>query len=200
MDLFSVNSFQNILPFDGEVLDYGLVLNSENCSYYFNIFLNAGFWEHDEFVMFGKQIITARKVAWFGDLECQYSYSSSIKKAIAWTPELLSIKNLVELKTGKTFNSCLLNLYHNGNEGMGWHQDNEKELGKNPIIASLSLGVARKFSFKHVQSKQKVDILLQPGSLLLMKGETQEKWLHSVPKTTKVKSPRINLTFRNIEN
>jgi alkylated DNA repair dioxygenase AlkB len=83
---------------------------------------------------------------------------------------------------------------------MGWHQDNEKELGKNPIIASLSLGVARKFSFKHVQSKQKVDILLQPGSLLLMKGETQEKWLHSLPKTTKVKSPRINLTFRNIEN
>ena len=198
MDLFSTNPIHNILPFDGEVLDYGLVINNEECAYYFTTFFNANFWEQDELVMFGKRIITARKVAWFGDLKYQYSYSSTIKKALAWTPELLALKNLIELKTGEKFNSCLLNLYHNGNEGMGWHQDNEKELGENPVIASLSLGAERKFSFKHIITKQKVDIILQSGSLILMKGETQEKWLHSLPKTTKVKTPRINLTFRNI--
>lgn len=198
MDLFGTNSITNILPFDGEVLDYGLVFNIEECAHYFNVFLNADFWSQDELLMFGKRIVTSRKVAWFGDLEYQYSYSNSIKNALPWTPELLLIKNLVELKTGEKFNSCLLNLYHNGNEGMGWHQDNEKELDENPVIASLSLGAARKFSFKHIKSKQKVDITLQSGSLILMKAETQEKWLHSLPKTTKVKTPRINLTFRNI--
>ncbi len=200
MNLFSTQAAENILPFDGEVYNYGLVLNKEECNLYFNTFLKANFWEQDELVMFGKRIVTARKVAWFGDLDYQYSYSNSIKKSIYWTPELLSIKNLVELKTGQKFNSCLLNLYHNGNEGMGWHQDNERELGVNPVIASLSLGATRKFSFKHIQSKQKVEIILHPGSLLLMKGETQEKWLHSLPKTTKVNVPRINLTFRNIYN
>ncbi|WP_372745091.1 alpha-ketoglutarate-dependent dioxygenase AlkB [Lutibacter sp.] len=200
MNLFSTQAAENILPFDGEVYNYGLVLNKEECNLYFNTFLKANFWEQDELVMFGKRIVTARKVAWFGDLDYQYSYSNSIKKSIYWTPELLSIKNLVELKTGQKFNSCLLNLYHNGNEGMGWHQDNERELGVNPVIASLSLGATRKFSFKHIQSKQKVEIILHPGSLLLMKGETQEKWLHSLPKTTKVNMPRINLTFRNIYN
>lgn len=200
MNLFSTQAAENILPFDGEVYNYGLVLNKEECNLYFNTFLKANFWEQDELVMFGKRIVTARMVAWFGDLDYQYSYSNSIKKSIYWTPELLSIKNLVELKTGQKFNSCLLNLYHNGNEGMGWHQDNEKELGVNPVIASLSLGAARKFCFKHMQSKQKVEIILHPGSLLLMKGETQEKWLHSLPKTTKVNMPRINLTFRNIYN
>lgn len=198
MDLFNTNPIHNILPFDGEVLDYDLVLNNKECAYYFTTFFNANFWEQDELVMFGKRIITARKVAWFGDLKYQYSYSSTIKNALAWTPELLALKNLIELKTGEKFNSCLLNLYHNGNEGMGWHQDNEKELGENPVIASLSLGAERKFSFKHIITKQKVDIILQSGSLILMKGETQEKWLHSLPKTTKVKTPRINLTFRNI--
>ncbi|REE80889.1 alkylated DNA repair dioxygenase AlkB [Lutibacter oceani] len=198
MDLFNTNSIQNIVPFDGEVLDYGFLFNSKECQFYLTQFLNADFWTHDELLMFGKQIKTSRKVAWFGNLDYKYSYSSSVKKAIPWTPELISIKKLVESKTGEVFNSCLLNLYHNGNEGMGWHQDNEKELGKNPVIASLSFGAARKFSFKHIQTKQKVDIVLEPGSLLLMKGETQENWLHSLPKTSKVKFPRVNLTFRNI--
>ena len=151
MDLFSTNSIQNILPFDGEVLDFGLILNNQECLFYLKKFLNADFWIQDELIMFGKQIKTARKIAWFGDINYQYSYASSVKKAIPWTPEISAVKNLIELKTGEVFNSCLLNLYHNGNEGMGWHQDNEKELGENPVIASLSLGTARKFSFKHIQ-------------------------------------------------
>ena len=198
MDLFTSNPLQNILPFDGEVLNYGLILNNKDCQFYLKSFLNADFWTHDELLMFGKRIQTTRKVAWFGDLDYQYSYSSSVKRAIPWTPELISIKNLIEKETGEVFNSCLLNLYHNGNEGMGWHQDNEKELGKNPVIASLSLGTTRKFAFKHIQTKQKVDIVLEAGSLLIMKGKTQENWLHSLPKTTKVTFPRVNLTFRNI--
>jgi alkylated DNA repair dioxygenase AlkB len=198
MDLFTSNSLQNLLPFDGEVLNYGHILNSEDCNYYFNKLLTADFWKNDELIVFGKQIITKRKVAWFGDDNIEYSYSNTTKKGLVWTPEILNLKQLVELKTGERFNSCLLNLYHNGNEGMAWHSDNEKELGTNPIIASLSLGATRKFSFKHKQTKQKVDVLLYSGNLLVMKGETQHKWIHSLPKTKKVQTPRINLTFRTI--
>lgn len=198
MDLFNTNSIQNMLPFDGEVLNYGLILTRNECSQYLNTFLAASFWEPDELIIFGKHIVTNRKVAWFGDVDYKYSYSSSVKQALPWTSELITLKKLVEEKTGEVFNSCLLNLYHNGNEGMGWHQDNEKELGKNPVIASLSLGVARKFSFKHIENKQRISVILEAGSLLVMKGETQDKWLHSLPKSTKTKMPRINLTFRYI--
>ena len=198
MDLFNNNPLQNLLPSNGEVYNYGLVIKAKECNLYLNKFLSENFWEQDEFKMFGKQIVTARKVAWFGDLNYQYSYSNSVKKALQWTPELLYLKNLVEIKTGEKFNSCLLNLYHNGNEGMGWHSDNEKELGKHPVIASLSFGAARKFSLKHNSTQQKIDLVLEPGSLLVMKGETQEKWRHSLPKSKKIVKPRINLTFRYI--
>lgn len=198
MDLFNSNPVQNLLPFDGEVLHYGFVLNENQCDFFFNTFFNGDFWKQDELVMFGKHIKTERKVAWFGDVEFEYVYSGTKKHAWNWTPELLELKALVELKTGEKFNSCLLNLYHNGNEGLGWHSDNEKELGVNPIIASLSLGASRKFLLKHIQTKQKVDVILETGSLIIMKGETQDKWIHSLPKTKKSQSPRINLTFRYV--
>ena len=198
MDLFTSKLLQNLLPFDGEVFNYGLILDNKNCQYYFKKLLNADFWKHDELILFGQQITTKRKVAWFGDKNLKYSYSNTAKTALAWTPEILELKNLVELKSGEKFNSCLLNLYHNGDEGMSWHSDNEKELGVNPIIASLSIGATRKFSLKHKVTKQKVEVLLQTGNLLVMKGETQHKWIHSLPKTKKVHTPRINLTFRNI--
>ena len=198
MDLFTSNPLQNILPFDGEVLNYGLILNNDECQYYFKKFLDSDFWKHDELILFGKQITTKRKVAWFGDENIEYSYSNTKKIGLTWTPEILKLKKNLELKTGEKFNSCLLNLYHNGNEGMAWHSDNEKELGVNPVIASLSFGATRKFAFKHKETKQKVDVLLQSGNLLVMKGETQHKWIHSLPKTKKVQNPRINLTFRSI--
>jgi len=198
MDLFTSNSLQNILPFEGKVLNYGIILTNDNCQYYFKKFLNSDFWKHDELILFGKQIRTKRKVAWFGDENIAYSYSNTKKIGLDWTPEILKLKRLVELKTGENFNSCLLNLYHNGDEGMSWHSDNEKELGVNPIIASLSFGATRKFLLKHKVTKQKVAVQLQSGDLLVMKGETQHKWIHSLPKTKKVKTPRINLTFRNI--
>ena len=120
------------------------------------------------------------------------------KQAHLWTPELLKLKLKVEELSSTTYNSCLLNLYHNGDEGMGWHSDAEKTLLDNGTIASITLGAERKFSFKHKETKQRIDILLENGSLLLMKGTTQKNWLHRLPPTKKVFSPRINLTFRTI--
>jgi alkylated DNA repair dioxygenase AlkB len=117
---------------------------------------------------------------------------------LLWTKELLELKKLVEEKCETKFNSCLLNLYHDGDEGMAWHSDDEKSLGKNTVIGSLSFGAVRKFSFKHKRTGEKRDTILDSGSLLVMKGETQTNWLHKLPKSTKIKHPRINLTFRTI--
>ena len=147
---------------------------------------------------FGKHVTTKRKVAWYSESEYLYTYSSTTKRALAWTKELSELKQIVEKYAGTKFNSCLLNLYHNGNEGMGWHSDDEKPLGKNNTIASFSFGAERKFSFKHKQTKQTVSLILEHGSLLIMKGVTQSNWLHSLPKSKNITQPRINLTFRTI--
>ena len=120
------------------------------------------------------------------------------RSALPWTKELLALKTLVENKTGETFNSCLLNLYHDGSEGMAWHSDGEKDLKKNGAIASLSFGAERKFVLKHKKSNKKVSIILQQSSLLVMKDETQTNWLHCIPTTKKINDPRVNLTFRTI--
>jgi alkylated DNA repair dioxygenase AlkB len=155
-------------------------------------------WENDKAIIFGKSIVTKRKVAWYGDTEYLYTYSNSTKQALSWTKELLGLKQMIENVSGSNYNSCLLNLYHNGNEGIAWHSDDEESLGKNNNIASLSLGAERKFLFKHKLTKQTVSILLEHGSLLVMKGSTQTNWLHSLPKSKKISQPRINLTFRSI--
>jgi alkylated DNA repair dioxygenase AlkB len=148
--------------------------------------------------MFGKLVTTARKVAWVGDPECCYTYSGVEKIPQKWTEELLQIRHQLEAVTGYSYNSCLLNLYHNGNEGMGWHSDNEKELDSTTPIASVSLGAPRKFAFRHKQDKTTVSVLLEHGSLLLMYAPVQDHWQHSLLKTKTVMSPRINLTFRKI--
>lgn len=179
---------------------YGKILSAEDSSRYFKSLFESIPWKQDEVVLFGKRHVTKRKTAWFGDSALSYTYSNTTKTALPWTPELLHLKQLVEETTGQSFNSCLLNLYHSGEEGMGWHSDNEKELGPHPVIASLSLGAERKFSLKHRESKRMVSILLENGSLLLMTGATQEYWLHSMLKTKKVKEARINLTFRRIRD
>jgi alkylated DNA repair dioxygenase AlkB len=129
-----------------------------------------------------------------------YTYSNTIKRALAQTKELLELKQIVEELAATKFNSCLLNLYHNGNEGMGWHSDDEKPLGKNNTIASLSFGAERKFSFKHKQTKQIASLVLEHGSLIIMKDNTQSNWLHSLPISKNITQPRINLTFRTINN
>jgi len=198
MDLFNQNSIPNILPFDGEVNYYGTVLSINEAQEYYQKLLENIQWENDKAIIFGKLIITKRKVVWYAEKPFEYTYSKTTKRALPWTKELLKLKVLVEEKTGETYNSCLLNLYHDGSEGMAWHSDGEKDLKKNGAIGSLSFGAERKFSFKHKESKQTVSIILEKGSLLVMKGETQTYWMHRLPPTKKVKTPRINLTFRTI--
>ncbi len=199
MDLFNNTVNTNILPFDGEVNYYGKILSSQKAQDYYEQLLNNITWNNDKAIIFGKLIVTKRKVAWYGDKPFDYTYSNTTKSALPWTKDLLELKEIIENKTSESFNSCLLNLYHNGDEGMAWHSDGEKDLKKNGTIASLSFGAERKFSFKHKTTKQTLSFVLEKGSLLIMKGATQSNWLHRLPPTKKVKSPRINLTFRTIE-
>ncbi len=188
----------NLLPYEGEVYYYGKIFSAEEADGILAKLLRDIAWKNDEAVIFGKKIITKRKVAWYGDAEFEYAYSGVTKKALLWTPGLLQLKSICEQKTGETFNSCLLNLYHDGDEGMAYHSDGEKDLKENGAIASLSFGAERKFSFKHKQTKERKDLFLEHGSLLVMTGETQKYWLHRLPPSKRVSEPRINLTFRTI--
>ncbi|MEN8702669.1 MAG: alpha-ketoglutarate-dependent dioxygenase AlkB [Polaribacter sp.] len=199
MDLFSSEKINNILPFDGVTNYHGVVLNNEQCNFYYNELMQKINWKNDEAIIFGKRIVTKRKVAWYGESEYSYTYSKVTKTANLWIPELLALKAIVEKESNEAYNSCLLNLYSSGEEGMGYHSDGEKMMKKEGAIASLSLGAERKFSFKHKENKQRIDVHLERGSLLVMKGTTQTNWLHRLPPTKKVNSPRINLTFRTIE-
>jgi alkylated DNA repair dioxygenase AlkB len=198
MDLFSDNEISNLLPYDGTVLYYGAVIKQADANAYFNELYNNIQWRHDEAVIFGKHMVTPRKVAWYGDKEYDYTYSNTTKKALLWTKELIALKAIAEEHTGATYNSCLLNLYHSGEEGMAWHSDSEKMLQKNGAIASFTFGAERKFAFKHKEKKTVVSVILENGSLLVMKDETQTHWMHRLPTTAMVKRARINLTFRTI--
>lgn len=198
IDLFSGSGPVNLLPYDGEAIYYGKIISADSSALYLQKLLEEISWKNDEAVIYGKHIFTKRKVAWYGDTEFAYTYSNTTKQALLWTPELLILKKLVEETTGTIFNSCLLNLYHTGEEGMAWHSDDEKSLGKNTTIASLSFGAERKFAFKHKTTKQTISMVLESGSLLVMKGSTQTHWLHRLPPTVKVTRPRVNLTFRTI--
>ncbi|AZA90611.1 alkylated DNA repair protein AlkB [Chryseobacterium nakagawai] len=189
----------SLLSYDGTVLYYGKVFSKDESDVYYDYLLNQIPWQNDEAVVFGKLILTKRKVAWFGEKAFEYTYSNRTKYAKPWTPELLKLKQKCEEVSGETYNSCLLNLYHDGSEGMAYHSDGETDLKKNGAIASLTFGAERKFLFKHKTTKEKVEIFLENGSLLIMKGTTQDNWLHRLPPTTKVKTPRVNLTFRTIE-
>ncbi|RZK60107.1 MAG: alpha-ketoglutarate-dependent dioxygenase AlkB [Pedobacter sp.] len=200
MDLFNSLSSQeaNLLPQGGTVNYYGKIMSNEQANYYYNCLLTTIDWKNDEAVIFGKHILTKRKVAWYGDSAFEYTYSNVTKQALIWTKELLALKLIAEEKSGETYNSCLLNLYHDGNEGMAWHSDGEKDLKKNGAIGSMSFGAERKFAFKHKENKQTVSLILANGSLLVMKDETQTNWLHRLPPTKLITKPRINLTFRTI--
>jgi alkylated DNA repair dioxygenase AlkB len=200
MKLFEdiIEKTKNWLPADGTVNYYGKLLNKNEADFYLNKLLETIEWRNDEAIIFGKKIITKRKVAWYGEKPFEYTYSNITKYALPWTKELLELKTLIEKETGETFNSCLLNLYHNGEEGMAWHSDGETDLKKDGAIGSLSFGAERKFSFKHKQTDNKVELILEHGSLLVMKGTTQKHWLHRLPPTKKVMKPRVNLTFRTI--
>lgn len=196
MDLFGNNSAANLLPCDGVVNYFGPIFSQTESDALFDRLLREIPWKHDELVMFGKPLVTARKVAWYGDSTFDYTYSGTTKRALVWSDELLGIKAAVETFTASTFNSCLLNLYHDGSEGMGWHSDDESSLAKDSAIASVSLGAERIFKFKHKTTGRVLSTLLEHGSLLVMRGRTQRHWQHCIPKTQKIHAPRINLTFR----
>ncbi|PKR79630.1 alpha-ketoglutarate-dependent dioxygenase AlkB [Brumimicrobium salinarum] len=197
--IFQNEAPKNVLTKDGTVFYSEYFLEQKRADNYFLRLSKEIEWKHDEIIMFGKKIVTQRKVAWYGDEGLLYSYSNTVKTALPWTTTLLEIKQLVEDQTNEKYNSCLLNFYQDGSEGMGWHSDNEKELKKHGTIASVSLGANRKFSFKHNETKEKVDLQLHHGSCIVMKGKTQTYWKHQLPKSKKVKDPRINLTFRFID-
>ena len=188
----------NLLPYNGEVILIGQIFTSNEANEYF-IYLNDNIpWKSEQIKMYGKLITTKRKSAWFGDNGISYKYSGNTFHAFPWTNELLQLKKIVEEFSGNTYNSCLLNLYPNGETAMAWHADDEPELKPDGTIASLSFGAERRIVFKHKTTKEKVETTLEHGSLLLMKGETQKFWLHQLPVAKKVKTERINLTFRTI--
>ncbi len=201
MELFDipVDETINLLPRDGVVNYYGRIFDNPASDRFFSLLLHHIEWRNDEAVIFGRKIITSRKVAWYGSRPFEYTYSNITKTALPWTETLLELKSRVEQRTGETFNSCLLNLYHHGGEGMAWHSDGEADLRKDGAIASLSFGAERKFAFKHKLTGAKVELVLAHGSLLVMKGTTQTYWLHRLPVTRRVHTPRVNLTFRTIE-
>lgn len=197
-DLFPPDPLHNLLPHDGEACYHGPILSLAAAQRFEALLMQSVPWAHDEAIFFGKRIVTARKVAWYGDRGFAYTYSGATKEAIPWNDELRELKELTERVSGCTYNSCLLNLYHSGDEGMAWHSDDEKTLQENGAIASLSLGAERVFRFKHKQTDEVVSLTLENGSLLMMQGETQTYWRHCLPKTKKVKESRINLTFRTM--
>lgn len=200
MQLFDIEADprHNHLPYDGTVQYYGKVIQEMVADDYFEKLMQNIAWENDQAIILGRQITTKRKVAWYGDQGYEYTYSNVNRYALPWTLELLELRQRVQQLTGEHFNSCLLNLYHTGEEGMAWHSDDETDLKKNGAIASLSFGAERRFAFKHKQSKEKVELYLEHGSLLVMKDTTQSHWLHRLPPTKKVSTARINLTFRTI--
>jgi alkylated DNA repair dioxygenase AlkB len=189
----------NLLPYEGIVNYIGQIIKEKEASKLLKIFLEEIPWKNDEAYIFGKHIITKRKVAWYADGDYPYHYSNTTKIPLEWTPELFALKAIADEKCGVKFNSCLLNLYHDGDEGMGWHRDDEKTLLKDSPIASLSFGAERKFVLKHIKTKEKVEVFLENGSMVVMAGTVQTHWHHALPKTKKVKSPRVNLTFRCME-
>jgi alkylated DNA repair dioxygenase AlkB len=200
-DLFNGSkNFEKQLLEDGEYWFMRDFLSLDQALRYEASLLNTIEWKQEEVYVFGKKYKEPRKTAWYGDEECVYSYAGKTNHPTPWTDELVQLKTEIEaLIPGTSFNSVLLNQYRDGNDKMGWHSDNEKELGKNPIIASLSLGATRFFDLKHKRIKSlKKRLELPTGSLFIMCGSTQENWLHQVPQQKTIRELRINLTFRQL--
>ena len=200
-DLFVPAPTDNLLPYDGKVNDLGIVIGYPSALYY--ALLTTLPWQSDIVTLFGKTHVTTRQIVWMGDSAASYQYSGHRRQAIEWTDSVFHVKHHIErqlLKIGINthFNSCLLNYYPSGDDGMGYHADDEKELGNQPVIASLSLGATRKFVLKHKKTQDKVELYLESGQLIVMHGETQKCWKHTVTKTKTVLEGRISLTFRQM--
>lgn len=183
-----------------ELLDYhAAIFTAEDSNILLQTFISTIVWEQRYINIYGKRMLTPRLTAWYGDAGKSYAYTGNRFNPFPWTPELLVIKNCIELIAGVTFNSVLLNYYRDGNDSVAWHSDNETELGQYPVIASVSLGQVRTFDIRHKQNHtNKYSIRLESGSLLLMKGNLQQHWEHRIAKSATSMTPRVNLTFRTI--
>ena len=200
-DLFAPKPTNNLLPYDGQVNDLGIVIDYPSPLFY-NLVTELP-WQEDIVTLFGKTHVTTRQIVWMGDSDIDYQYSGHTRQTIPWTETVFHVKHhieqkLLDLGIDANFNSCLLNYYPSGEDGMGYHADDERELGEQPVIASLSLGATRKFVFKHKKTQDKVELYLESGQLIVMHGDTQSFWKHSITKTKKVTTGRISLTFRQI--
>ncbi len=181
---------------DATVTLYPHFYSSDEATSIYTQLLNETQWLQQEIFLFGKRILIPRETAWYGAKGACYIYSGISLEPKPWTLTLMRIKERIESDVQSTFNSVLLNHYRNEKDSVGWHSDDEPELGNNPTIASLSLGAARKFQFQHKVDKRRVNIHLTHGSLLLMGGATQQFWKHCLPKSASATGSRINLTFR----
>lgn len=186
---------ENLLPKEGCVTLYEDVIDAN-----FEDLCTSTQWKQEPITLFGREVMQPRLTAWYGDKGTEYRYSGLMNYPLSWTEALLEIKRQVEKISDCTFNSVLLNRYRHGQDSMGWHQDNEMELGDKPTIASVSLGAGRQFQMQHKfdKSLRRLNFELEHGSLLIMSGDTQRYWQHQVPKTKKDIGQRINLTFRTI--
>ncbi|OMP75136.1 alpha-ketoglutarate-dependent dioxygenase AlkB [[Flexibacter] sp. ATCC 35208] len=184
---------------NGEYVCYPNFFSKSESDLLFKSLRSNIIWKQESMNMYGKKIYFPRLTAWYGNNDKPYSFSGITLQPLPWTSEILKIKSKIELITKIMFNSVLLNLYRDGNDSISWHTDAEKELGINPIIASVNFGATRKFQLRHIKSKEKLEIELTHGSLLIMQGELQHFWQHQVPKTSKPIGERINLTFRVIK-
>jgi alkylated DNA repair dioxygenase AlkB len=189
---------QTLISRDGMARYYPEFLAPDASQALFERLLNGLDWREEEILIFGKGVKVPRLMCWHGDAGALYRYSGVTHEPLPWTADLAAIRALVEATAEQRFNSVLGNLYRDGQDSMGWHADQEPELGENPCIASLSLGQARRFRLRHNRSGETLDLRLHSGSLLLMGGALQHHWRHCVPKAKAAQSPRINLTFRAI--
>jgi alkylated DNA repair dioxygenase AlkB len=195
----SNNQGEKLLMPDAEVIFYQSFFDINESNQLFSELYETTSWSQESTILFGKQVNLPRLTAWYGDIGKSYSYSKITMQPLLWNPVLINIKSKIESLSKMEFNSVLLNLYRDGKDSVAWHSDDEPELGKNPVIASVSFGANRRFMFKHkIQKELKYELELTNGSLLIMKGTTQHFWQHQIPKTSKLTQPRINLTFRQI--
>lgn len=197
--LFSDPASQHITLKDGELVYYPQFFSLQEATLYMHTLMEKIRWQQESMMMYGKPVLFPRLMAWYGDAGSTYAFSGKTYTPEAWTDELRGIKERIEPIAGVQFNSVLLNRYRNGKDSMGWHADDEPELGHNPVIASVNLGASRRFMLRNQEAGLKYELELQHGSLLLMKGALQHHWQHQVPKTAKVSGERINLTFRVIQ-
>jgi alkylated DNA repair dioxygenase AlkB len=192
-------NYKNLLPVDGEIYLFPELFDFATSNKLFELLTQNVQWKQEPVIIMGKEIMQPRLTAWYGDEGKSYSYTGITMHPLTWTPDLLLIKHSIEIASGQTFNSALLNFYRDGNDSIGWHRDNEQSLGINPVVGAVSFGTPRTFYFRHYKDKKlKEKIVLTNGSFLLMAGSTQHNWLHSIQKEPSVTTGRISITFRKI--